>query len=151
MTPHNDPGLDWPSLLKGGTSHHLVQLSKIMTSSIAPSIDSVWKFLPRWAMSSLMLEFAKNLFHPDHPNELIDQENWVMEYNTRRAMKHSPILHGTMSPTHGRKSGMGDREVFLLSTIPLSFLIHSQCVFYRFLYPHLHKSWDEISFKRGGL
>jgi hypothetical protein len=41
---------------------HPVQLSKRMLSLIALRIDSVWKFLPRWAMSSSTLEFEKVLF-----------------------------------------------------------------------------------------
>jgi hypothetical protein len=36
-----------------------VRLSKRMSSLIAPRIDSVWKFLPRWVMSSSTLEFKK--------------------------------------------------------------------------------------------
>jgi hypothetical protein len=63
-------------------------------------------------------------------------------------MKRNPILQGMMSPMHGRKSGMGDQEVFLLSTVPLS-LICDQCIFHHFLCPLLHKSQDEVSFKGG--
>jgi hypothetical protein len=61
------------------------------------------------------------------------------------------ILQGAMSPTHERKSGMGDREVFLLSTILLSFLLRGQYILHHFLCLLLCKYWDEISFKGGGL
>jgi hypothetical protein len=97
------------------------------------------------------LSLRKFLFLSEHPFKWLDQEDWVMKHNTSRVMKHNPILQGTMSPTHGRKSGMGDREVFLLSSVPLSFLIRGQCVFHRFLCPLLRKSLDEISSKGGGL
>jgi hypothetical protein len=45
------------------------------------------------------------------PLELWNQED--------RVMKHNPILHGEMSPTHWRESYLRDQEVFLLSTIPI--------------------------------
>jgi hypothetical protein len=59
-------------------------------------------------MSSLPLEFEKVLFHSEHPIELMDQEDRIMEHNTMRVMKHNPILQGAMSPMHGRESGMYD-------------------------------------------
>jgi hypothetical protein len=40
-----------------------------MPYSITPMIESVWKFLPQWAMSSLMLEFEKVLFCPERPTK----------------------------------------------------------------------------------
>jgi hypothetical protein len=86
----------------------------------------------------------------EHPLEWLDQEDWVRKCNTSRVIKHNPILQGAMSPMHRRKSGMGDLEVFLLSTVLLSFLIHGQCVFQYFFCPLLQKSRDEISFKGGG-
>jgi hypothetical protein len=128
-----------------------VRVSKRMSSLIALQIDSFWKFSPRWVMSSLTLEFEKVHFQSEYLLELLDQEGRVRKSNTRRAMKHNLILQGMMSPTHGRKSGMGDREVFLLSTVPLSFLIRGQWVSHRFLCPVLRKSQNEISFKGGGL
>jgi hypothetical protein len=127
---------------------HHVRLSKRGSSLITLRIDSVWKFLPRWVRLSSTLEFEKVLFHSEYSLELLDQEDRVMEHTTRRAMKRNPILQGTMSPMHGRKSGMGDQEVFLLSTILLS-LIRDQCVFHHFLCPLLRKSQDEVSFKGG--
>jgi hypothetical protein len=131
---------------------HPVPSSKRVSSSITPMINSVWKFLPRWVMSSSMLEFEKVLFYSEHPIELMDQEDCVMEHNTRRVLKHSLILQGVMSPMHRKKSCMGNREVFLLSTYPISSSLHGQCIIHRFMYPPLlHKYRDEISFKRGGL
>jgi hypothetical protein len=90
-----------------------IRLSKRMSSLITSRIDLVWKFLPRWAMSSSMLEFEKVFFHFEYPLELQDQEDWVRKRNTSRVMKHNPILQSAMSSMHGRKSGMGDWEVFL--------------------------------------
>jgi hypothetical protein len=40
-----------------------------MPYPIAPMIKSVWKFLPQWVMSSLMLEFEKVIFPPEHPTK----------------------------------------------------------------------------------
>jgi hypothetical protein len=93
----------------------------------------------------------KSLFLFEHLLEWLDQEDQVMKRNTSRVMKHTPIPQGTMLPTHRRKSGTGDQEVFLLSIVPLSFLIRDRCVFHRLLCPLLHKSRNEISFKAGGL
>jgi hypothetical protein len=97
-----------------------VRLSKSMSSSLAPRIDSVWKFLPRWVMSSSTLEFEKVLFHSEYPLELLDQEDQVRKHNTSRVRKHNPILQGARTPTPGRKSGMGAWEVFLVhcSAVP---------------------------------
>jgi hypothetical protein len=112
---------------------HPVLSSKRISSSIALMIDSVWNL-------------RKPFVHFEHPLELLDEEDRVMKCNTSRVMKHNPIRQGAMSPTHGRKSGMDDREVPLLSTIPISFLLPSQCIFHHFLCPLLCKSWDEIFF-----
>jgi hypothetical protein len=119
----------------GPLSSHVIMISLVPSCLIAPMIDSVWKFLPRWVMSSSTLEFEKVLFHSEHPLELLDQEDWVMKHNTCIVMKHNTILQGAMSPTHERKSGMGDREVFLLSTVSISFLLCGQCIFHHFLFP----------------
>jgi hypothetical protein len=98
-----------------------------------------------------MLEFEKVRFHSEYPLELWDQGDRVMKRNTSGVMKHNPIQQGAMSPKQERKSGMGDREVFLRSIVLLSFLLRGQCILHRFLCPLLHKSWDKISFKSGGL
>jgi hypothetical protein len=96
-------------------------LQSIQENIILPMIPSVWKFLPRWGMSSLTFELENVLFHSKHPIELGQED---------RVMKHNPILQGDVLSTHGRKSGRGDREVFRFSTVPLSFLICGQCVFH---------------------
>jgi hypothetical protein len=49
--------------------------------------------------------------------------------------QHGQSLQSTLSPKHERNSGMRHWEVFLLSTVPLSFLLHCQCIFHRFLCP----------------
>jgi hypothetical protein len=54
------------------------------------------------------LEFEKVHIHSEHPLELLDQEDRVMERNTSKVKKHNLILQVAMSPTHGRKSGMDD-------------------------------------------
>jgi hypothetical protein len=67
---------------------------------------------PAWNLrKSLTLEFGRILFHSEHSIELLDQEDRVMEHNTRRVMKHNPILQGGMSLMRGRKSCMGTWEV----------------------------------------
>jgi hypothetical protein len=50
-------------------------------------------------------------------NQVNDQEDRVMKYNTSRVMKHNLILQCATSFMHRRKSGMDDREVLLLSTV----------------------------------
>jgi hypothetical protein len=102
-------------------------------------------------MSSSTLEFEKVFFHSEHPIELMDQEDRVMERNTRRVMKHSLILQGAISLMHERKSCMGNQEVFLLSTVPITSFLHGQCIFHRFSCHPVRTSQDEISFKGGGL
>jgi hypothetical protein len=119
---------------------HPIRLSKRMSSPIAPRINSFWKFLPQWALSSLKLEFEKVLFHFEHLIELMDQEDRVMEHNTRRVMKYNPILQGAISFMHRSKSCMGNQELFLLSVVPISSFLCSQCSFHRFLCPLLRKS-----------
>jgi hypothetical protein len=125
-----------------------VWLSKRMSSSITPRIDSVWKFLPQWVMSSSMLEFEKVLFHSEHPLELLDQEDQVRMYNTSRVMKHNPSLHGAMSFRHERKSGRDDWEVLLFSTvsIPDILLATQKNASFIILVPAPSKSPDKISF-----
>jgi hypothetical protein len=99
-----------------------------------------------------MLEFEKVLFYSEYPTELMDQEDRVIEHNTRRVMKHNPILQGVMSLMHGRKSYMGNQEVSLFqrsrylhfSTINASFIVS-------YAPPSFCKSQDEIFFKGGGL
>jgi hypothetical protein len=60
---------------------HLVQLSKRMSSPIAPMIDSVWNLLPRLGILSLTLEFEKVLFHPERPikkSRMDDREDLLL-------------------------------------------------------------------------
>jgi hypothetical protein len=92
----------------------------------------IWEFFPSRAFDQVM-----------------DQEDRVMKHNTCRIMKHHSILQGETSPMHRRKSCMSNREVLLLSSVPISSV---QYIIHRFLCSHcLHKSRDEISFKGGGL
>jgi hypothetical protein len=82
-------------------------------------------------------------------DQVMDQEDRVMKRNTSRIMKHHSILQGETSPMHRRKSCMSNREVLLLSTVPISSV---QYIIHRFLCsPSLRKSRDEISCKRRGL
>jgi hypothetical protein len=84
------------------------------------------KVLTLIGMSSVTMEFEKVLFHSECLLELLHQEGRVMKQNTRRVMKHNPILQGAMLSTHGTKTGMGNREDFLFSSVsifhPLFFL-----------------------------
>jgi hypothetical protein len=66
-------------------------------------IDPVWNL-----RKSIALELEKVLFHFEHLLESLDQEDRVMKPKISRVMKHNPIRQGAMSPTHERKSGMGD-------------------------------------------
>jgi hypothetical protein len=59
------------------------------------------------------------------PLELLNQEDRVMKRATTRVRKHNPILHGEMSPTHGRESYMRDQEVVLLPTILIPNILHA--------------------------
>jgi hypothetical protein len=68
-------------------------------------------------------------------------------------MKHNPILQGAMLSTHGTKSGMGNREDFLFSSVsifhPLFFGPKASFIIL-LCAPSFHKSRDEISFKGEG-
>jgi hypothetical protein len=77
------------------------------------------KVLTLIGMSSVTMEFEKVLFHSECLLELLHQEGRVMKQNTRRVMKHNPILQGAMLSTHGTKSGMGNREDFLFSSVSI--------------------------------
>jgi hypothetical protein len=78
----------------------------------------------------LTLKLEKVIFLFEHPIEL-DTEDRVMKRNTNRVMKYDLILQGAMSLMHRRKSGMGDREAFLVQrfscpscyTINASFIV----------------------------
>jgi hypothetical protein len=80
----------------------------------------------------------------------MDQQDRIMKHNTSRVVKHNLILQGAM---HGRKSGMDDREVLLLSTVPIpDILLATQSMHLSsFLVLPPSKSQDEISFRGGGL
>jgi hypothetical protein len=75
-------------------------------------------------------------------NEVQQAESWSV---TR-------FYNGAMSPTHGRKSFMRDREVFLLPNYPDDLLSpRSMCPSSFLVLPTPHrKSQDDISFKGGG-
>jgi hypothetical protein len=113
--------------------HHVLS-SKRISSSIAPMIDPVWNL-------------RKPFFHSEQPLELLDQEDQLMKCNTSRVIEHNPIQQYAMPPMHQRESGTVDREVFFLSTVPLSFLLSDQLILHHFLCPLLRKSQDEISFR----
>jgi hypothetical protein len=90
---------------------HSVLLSKRMSSPIMPKahfslevcapMEDVhpwhWNLRTIISVQSTRLSWAKKI--------------WVMKHNTSRVMKHNPILQCAMSPTHGWKSCLGDREV----------------------------------------
>jgi hypothetical protein len=64
-------------------------------------------------------------------------------------MKHNPILRGAMSSMHGRKSGMDDREVLLLSTVLITDILFTTRSMHLSLF--LCSLLVEISFKGEGL
>jgi hypothetical protein len=80
---------------------HPVRLSKRVSSPIAPRIDSIWKFLPRWVMLSSTLEFEKVPFLVRVPDRVVEPRGWSNEahYNqsheaqsgsTRWDVTHAP-------------------------------------------------------------
>jgi hypothetical protein len=107
----------------------------------------------RWRMSPLTLGYEKVRFLSELLLELLNQEDQMMKCNTSRVVRHHLIRQGDMLYTHERKSGMHNREVSPLSTVPPSFLLRGQCVVHRcFLCsPSFRKSRDEISIKGEGL
>jgi hypothetical protein len=124
----------------------LFNLSKWLSPFIVPMIAAVWKFLPRWGISSLTLGHENILFHYEHPIEL-GQEDRVMKRNTSRVMEHNSSLQGAMSPTNEWKSCLRDWEVFSLPTVIIYLFLHDQCIIHHFLCsPSFHKSQDEILF-----
>jgi hypothetical protein len=82
----------------------------------------------------------------------MDQEDQVKKHNTSRVVKHNPILQGAMSSMHGRKSGMGDREDPLLSTVLIPNILLTTQLMHRlsFLVLPPSKSQDKIFFKGEG-
>jgi hypothetical protein len=88
---------------------HPILLSQRISSPIAPMLDSVWKFLPQWGMSSLTLRFEKILFHSERSLELQDQKDRVMKRNTSTVMKGNLILQGVAPPPF-----VNLRTIFLL-------------------------------------
>jgi hypothetical protein len=88
---------------------------------------------PDGGLLPLTLGYEKVLFHSEHPLKLLDQEDRVMKSDTSRVMKHNLILPGDMSPTHERKSCMGDWKVFFLPSLPISSFLHDRCILCRFL------------------
>jgi hypothetical protein len=109
------------------------RLSKRGSSPIALRIDSVWKFLPRWARLSQQWNVRRFFFLSELLHELLNQEDRVIRRHTSRVTKRNQILQGAMSPTHRRKGGMGDREVLLHLTILRSSFLHDQCALHCFL------------------
>jgi hypothetical protein len=112
-----------------------VRLSKRMSSPIVLMINSVGSSYPNRGGCPRHWNLRKFLLLSELPLELLNQEDRVMKHATTRVMKHNPIEQGPMSPTHERKSIMGDRGVFLLTNVQLSFLLCSQCIFHCFFCP----------------
>jgi hypothetical protein len=83
--------------------------------------------LPRWAMSSSKLKFEKVLFHSEYPIELMEQEDRVMEHNTR---SHETQSDSTMCyVTHAQKEKLLEKpRSFLLSTVSRSSFLRDQCI-----------------------
>jgi hypothetical protein len=85
-----------------------VRLYKRMSYSITPRIDSAWKFLPWWVMSSSTLQFEKVLFDFEHLNELMDQEdvsNGAQHKESREAQSKSTrcyVTHARKEKLHGK-------------------------------------------------
>jgi hypothetical protein len=129
---------------------HPVLPSKRISSLITPIIDSVWKFLPQLGMSTLTLEFEKVLFPFRASAQVVAPRGPSNEAQHKQSHETQSNSTRCYPPTHERKSGMGDREVFLLSTVPLSFLRRDQCILHCFLCPLFRKSQDETSFKGEG-
>jgi hypothetical protein len=91
---------------------------------------------------SINVELEKVHLHPNHPMKLSGKEDWVMNAIWSELIACS-IAHAR------KKSCMGDREVFLLPTVPISSFLHGQYIIHHFLWSlSFHKSRDEISFRR---
>jgi hypothetical protein len=151
----------WASTLHGvdPLSSHVIMISLVPSvypsySIIQESANSVWKSYPdrgycpwRWNLREREREFFSSLsIRPSWikktSNEAQQAESWSV---TR-------FYNGAMSPTHGRKSFMRDREVFLLPNYPDDLLSpRSMCPSSFLVLPTPHrKSQDDISFKGGG-
>jgi hypothetical protein len=109
---------------------YYVRLSKRMSYSITPRIDSVWKFLPRWVMSSSMLKFEKVLFHSEHPIELIYQEDRVMKCNTTKSWKTIQFYKVLCCPrTKGKVAWVIEKSSsFQLSRCPSCYAVNTSFI-----------------------
>jgi hypothetical protein len=63
----------------------LVRVSKGISSSTAPKIDSVWKFLPQWRMSSLTLELENVLSHYEYLTRVVGPKRLSNEAQNKQS------------------------------------------------------------------
>jgi hypothetical protein len=82
--------------------------SKRISSSIAPMIDSVLKFLPRWGMSSLPLELEKKCV-PFRAFNRVGQRRWSNEAQYQHSHGEQPNSTRCVV-THSRKEKMHERS-----------------------------------------
>jgi hypothetical protein len=86
---------------------HLNPLSKRISSLITPMIDAVWKFLPRWRMLPLTLEYEKVLFPFRAPARVVEprgSSNEVCYNQSQEAQSDSTrcyVTHARKEKWHG--------------------------------------------------
>jgi hypothetical protein len=117
-----------------------------MSSSTVPKIDSVWKFLPQWRMSSLTLELENVLSHSKYLTRVAGPRRLSNEAQNKKS-------HEAQSDTTRCYVAHAQKEKFFsfklsryppFPTINVPFIV---------LVPptSIHKSQGEISLKGGGL
>jgi hypothetical protein len=85
-----------------------VWVSKGMPSSIALKIDSVWKFLPQWRMSSLTLELENILSHFEYLTQVTGPRRWSNEarhnqcHEAQSDSTRCYVTHVRKEKCHGR-------------------------------------------------
>jgi hypothetical protein len=129
-----------------------VRVSKGMSSLIAPKIDSVWKFLPQWRMSSLILELENVLSHSEYstcitgPRRLSNEAQNNQSHEAQSDSTRCYVTNARKERLHERLRSFPPSNYLNILLSPRSMCPSSFLV----LPTSLRKSRDEISFKGGG-
>jgi hypothetical protein len=129
-----------------------IQVSKGMTSSTVPKINSIWKFLPQWRMSSLTLELENVISHFEYLTRVAGPRRLSIEAQNKQsqeAQSDSTRCH----VAHARKKKLYERPRSFPPSNYLNILLSPRPMWHSsflVLPTSFHKSRDEISFKGGG-
>jgi hypothetical protein len=130
-----------------------IRVSKGMSSSTAPRINSIWKFLYQWRMLSLTLELENALSHSEYltrvagPRRLSNKAQNKQSQEAQSDSTRCYIAHARKKKLHERPRSFSPSNYLDILLSP-----RSMCPSMFLVLPtSFHKSRDEISFKGGGL